>query len=168
MNEHERREPPHSGSEKQMLVGFLDFLRDTMVWKLDGLTREQAITPLSPSGLTLLGIVNHLTDVEASWFRETFLGEDLKYTIPDDDPGMMWRIEPGESVEGILTNYRTTCEASNAIIAQHDLSETIARFTEGWDDVQLRWVVTHMIEETGRHCGHADLIREAIDGAVGE
>lgn len=168
MKSDQRRSPPVGGSEKAMLVGFLDGQRDTLLWKLDGLDDEQLRTLHQPSGLTLLGIVKHLTDVERSWFREVVTGEDLAHLWDDADPDRYWRIEPGDRTADLITDYRTECAAANAIIDARDLDSVVDAPRPSEPGMTLRWVVLHMIEETARHAGHADLIRESIDGATGE
>lgn len=170
MSDAQRTVPPIAGPEREMLIGFLDAQRDTVLWKLDGLDDEQLRRPHEPSGLTLLGLAKHLTDVERSWFRERVMGEDLAHLWDDADPQRYWRIEPGDTTGDIAAAYRIECAAANAIIREHDLDSTVAAPPPwpGAEAMTLRWVVLHMIEETARHVGHADLIREAIDGATGE
>jgi uncharacterized damage-inducible protein DinB len=165
----DRIDPPVAGSEKEVLSGFLDFLRATMLCKLDGLSDEEVRRPHEPSGLTLLGIVKHLADVERSWFRDVFRGEDFSERWNDPDPERYWRIEPGETTADILAFYNTEVEQARQIVAAAEMSDVAkAELPPKLAGLQLRWIVTHMIEETGRHCGHADLIREAIDGRTGE
>ncbi len=166
----ERTVAPIAGPEKAMLIGFLDVQRDTLLWKLDGLDDEQLRRPHVPSGLTLLGLAKHLTDVERSWFRERVAGEDLAHLWDDADPQRYWRIEPDDTTGNLIAAYRIECAAANAIIREHDLDSPIAA-PPGWPGAEamtVRWVVLHIIEETARHVGHADLIRESIDGATGE
>lgn len=167
MDRCQRPKPPLSGSEKELLSGFLGFLRGTILCKLDGLTDEEVRRPHDPSGMTLLGLVKHLTDVERSWFRETFAGEDLSHLWDDNDPGRYWRIEPNDTTADILSGYRAEIQEAERIVENHSLDHVAKAPRPGMDDLQLRWIVTHMIEETARHCGHADLMREAIDGQVG-
>jgi uncharacterized damage-inducible protein DinB len=168
MKEDQRTHPPVDGPEAEMLVGFLDYQRDALLWKLDGLDDEQLRRPHEPSGLTLLGLVKHLTDVERSWFRENFAGEDLAHLWDDADPDRYWRIEPGETAGGLVADYREECRRANGIIRASSLDTPLAKPSPGRTPPTLRWVCLHMIEETARHLGHADLIREAIDGATGE
>lgn len=152
-----------------MMVAFLDRQRDTLICKVDGLDDAQLRHPHDPSGLTLLGIVKHLTDVERSWFREVFAGQDLAHLWDPADPQRYWRIEARDTATGLISDYRSECGMANAIVQGHSLDDT----ARGGDPATgqaftLRWIVLHMIEETARHVGHADLIREAIDGATGE
>ncbi|HWK80828.1 MAG TPA: DinB family protein [Thermomicrobiales bacterium] len=164
-----RTDPPLDGDEKASLLGFLNYQRDTLLCKLAGLDDEQVRRPHVPSGLTLLGLVKHLTDVERSWFRETVGGEDLSSLWDDDDPQRYWRIEPDDTTEGIIAGYREEIARANAIVAAADLNARVrGKVTPSHQALTIRWVVLHMIEETARHLGHADLIRESIDGATGE
>lgn len=169
MQDCQRTDPPLDGDEKASLLGFLDYQRDTLLCKLNGLDDEQVRRPHVPSGLTLLGLVKHLTDVERSWFRETVDGEDLSHLWDDNDPQRYWRIEPDDTTEGIVAGYREEIARANAIVAAADLNARVrGKVTPSHQALTIRWVVLHMIEETARHLGHADLIREAIDGATGE
>jgi len=164
-----RPEPPISGSEKDVLVGFLNFLRETILWKADGLSDEELRRTHAPSSLTLLGIVKHLAYVERWWFQKMFLDADVDFPWTEEDPDADWRVEPHDTTQAIRALYRQECAIANRIVDEHDLDDTI-RSTARPDreGMQLRWIVAHMIEETARHCGHADLIREAIDGQTGE
>jgi hypothetical protein len=168
-----RPEPPDSGPELQALTGFLDWQRETILLKTEGLTREQLAQPLPPSSLTLAGLLNHLALVEDTWFRVRFAG------LPDDalwaghdwdaDPDWEFRTATELEPEELRDRYRQACARSREVVAQADgldqLSVGTSRAGNHWD---LRWVLLHMLEETARHAGHADLLREAVDGTVGE
>jgi uncharacterized damage-inducible protein DinB len=168
-----RPEPPESGPELQALTGFLDWQRETILLKTDGLTREQLAATLPPSSLTLAGLVNHLARVEDSWFRDRFAGlsrDELwaghdREADPDWDFRTATELDPDE----LRARYREACARSRDVVAAtgslDQLSVRTSRTGNHWD---LRWVLIHMIEETARHAGHADLLREAIDGTVGE
>lgn len=160
-----RPDPPFSAPEREMLAAFLDYHRATLLWKVDGLDDAQLRRPMTPSGLTLLGMVKHLAHVERWWFRAVFAGEGVEVPWSEADPDADWRVEPGESTAAILELYRAETERSRAIAAAADL-DAIARHPERAPS--LRWVLIHMIEETARHNGHADLMRERLDGATGE
>ena len=168
-----RTEPPESGPELQALTGFLDVQRETILRKTAGLTRAQLAQPLPPSSLTLAGLVNHLALVEDSWFRERFAGlpaDDLWAGHDwDADPDMEFRTATELEPEELRDRYRAACARSREVVAAADgldqLSVTTSRSGNHWD---LRWILLHMLEETARHAGHADLLRESIDGAVGE
>ncbi len=169
MDQCERPEPPISGTEKDVLSGFLDFLRGTILCKADGLTDEEVRRPHDPSGLTLLGLVKHLAYVEQDWFRRVFLGEAPEPIWSKEDPDADWRIEPDDTTDAIFALYRDEIGRAQAIVRDHHLDDVAKAPRRGsMEGLQLRWIVTHMIEETARHCGHADLMREAIDGQVGE
>ncbi|MFE1171951.1 DinB family protein [Streptomyces sp. NPDC058773] len=162
----ERRELPTVAGERDMLQGWLDFHRDTLLTKCTGLTGEQLTQATSaPSTLTLLGLVRHMTDVERSWFRKRFLGEpidDVYFTEarPDAD---FDDLDPA-TAEAAFTAFRTEVEACDKAVADSGLDET---FETRRGTLSLRWIYVHMIEEYARHNGHADLIREQIDGATG-
>jgi Protein of unknown function (DUF664) len=117
----------------------------------------------TPSGMTLLGIVRHLTDVERWCFRDRCAGDD---TVSYDDAGSEgadFRVPADDSVEHALREYETACAESNALVAAADSLDVPGRRHEG----TLRWMITHMLEETARHVGHADLLPEQLDGATG-
>lgn len=166
MDDCQRTDPPVAGSDHEMLDAFLDWQRATLLCKLDGLSDEDLRrAPIASTSLTLLGIVKHLADVERGWLRETFAGEMLDDTWSADDPDRFFRIEPGETTDDILTFYREETERSRAISRAASLDDVAKESTVGRS---LRWILLHMIEETARHIGHADLLREAIDGQTGE
>jgi uncharacterized damage-inducible protein DinB len=168
-----RSDPPNSGPELVQLTAFLDFLRETVLLKCEGLTAEQLARPLPPSALTLGGLLNHLSLVEDWWFRVRFAG--LEHVEPwgdadwDADPDWEFRTAAELAREQLRDRYRETCARSREVVAAAEsldqLSVRADRDGRRWD---LRWVLIHLIEETARHAGHADLLREAIDGSVGE
>lgn len=151
--------PPSTGlSEKEVLQGFLDYLRTSVAAKVEGAPEPAVRTPGVPSGTNLLGLVRHLAHVE----RYTFLGERV-----DDWPGT-FHADPDESVEDVVADYRrAVAEANEVIAATTDLTVTVNRPSARGKAPTLRWALAHMIEETGRHAGHADILRELIDGATG-
>jgi uncharacterized damage-inducible protein DinB len=149
-------------SEREVLLFFLNRLRDAVVGASRGLTGEQQRRPGVPSGTSLLGLIKHLTAVEEHWFQRVFLGEghsfDMSMAVPADVTG-----------DDIVAAYRHACAHSDEIVrACPDLS-TMARAANPGEDRlgSLRRIVVHMIEETGRHAGHADILREQLDGATG-
>ncbi|RZQ63222.1 DinB family protein [Amycolatopsis suaedae] len=163
----ERPEPAPTGSEFEQLAGFLDFLRATVEWKCAGLTDEQARRSLVPSELTTVaGLLGHLVWVESYWFevriagRPDPLAEELAADRDADFRDGMRR-----PLDELLAAYRTQCARSREVVAGLDLDHTVP-----WRDtrVTLRWVLIHMIEETARHAGHLDLLRELTDGLTGE
>ncbi|MGH9243331.1 MAG: DinB family protein [Acidimicrobiales bacterium] len=163
-----RTDPPLVGDELATLTGFLDFLREAIVIKAAGVDDEALRRPMVPSGVCLLGIVKHLAYMERWWFAHVFTGLDVEFPWTDDDPDADWRVEPDDKSEVILDLYRTECDRSRAILAASEPEQLSAKPTRQGDAYSLRWIVTHMIEETGRHAGHADILREMIDGSTGE
>lgn len=156
----DRRTPFSIADEKQTLVDFLDYLRDSMVLKLVGLGEADARRPLVPSGTNLMWLVKHLTLVEVAWFQYSFAGKYV--TVPTDD------LIEGDTVSSVVTAYRAAIETSNKIVAGcSDLDQRCVRPGTAPEPMTLRWVLVHMVEETGRHAGHADILREQIDGDTG-
>lgn len=164
----ERVRPPEDAGEKETLGGLLDFLRATVVNKVAGLTDEQAnLASAPPSTLTAAGLVRHLTGVERFWFAIDFAGLDVPWpwTDDDEDAGSFRPLEEGERLTDLVSAYLTECRRSRDIVASADLNDR----AKGEDmSFNLRYAVAHMIEETARHCGHLDLLREAIDGQRGQ
>lgn len=158
-----RTRPPTVADERAALSARLDFLRATVLMKIDGLDDEQLRRPMTPTGLSLLGLVKHLTQVEHSWFVRRVGGTGGPKLFPEDAE---FRILPGDTTRTIVDGYLRACEESRAVVARHSLDETFEHHAQGTTDV--RWVVVHMVEETARHAGHADLMREQLDGATGE
>ena len=164
-----RFETPTTGDERVVLAGFLRAQRTTLELKCSGLGPELARRSVEPSALSLLGLVRHLADVERRWFRQVLAGQDAppRFSSPTDPDG---DFDGASADDGLVTE---------AWAAWRDEVEFADRFLErapdldvsGHDDwrgpVSLRWVVVHLVEEYARHNGHADLLRERIDGAVG-
>ncbi|MFO7167338.1 MAG: DinB family protein [Chloroflexota bacterium] len=163
-----RPDPPLVASERDMLDAFLEFHQQTLLMKIDGLSEEELRRSFVPSGLTLLGLVKHQAYVHRWWFRYVFAGEDVTFPWTEEDPNADWRIEPGETVEQIVALYRAEVEAARAIVRASHPDDLSARPEEPERKRQLRWVLTHMVEEVCRHNGHADIYRELIDGKTGE
>jgi uncharacterized damage-inducible protein DinB len=154
------RPPSLDADEKTTLTVFLDYLRDAVAAKVAGLTDEQARTPRVPSGTSLLGLVKHLTAVELNWFVWGYAGEDVP--LWDDDA------PPVGPAAQLLAEYRAAVDRCNEIIAAcADLDQPGVRSLRETPAPSMRWLLVHMIEETARHAGHADILREQIDGAVG-
>jgi hypothetical protein len=162
----DRIRPPEDGAERETLLGMLDFLRATVVTKVAGLSDQQAFgRPVPASALTPACVVKHLTGVERFWFSIDFAGADLPWPWPEADPHGGFPIVPGDTLEGIVAGYRAECERSRQAIAAAGLDDR----AQGQDmTFTLRYALVHMIEETGRHCGHLDLLRESIDGVAGQ
>jgi hypothetical protein len=161
-----RPEPPEDGTEREILTGLLDFLRATVVNKVAGLTDEQASSrPVPPSTLTPAGVVKHLTGVERFWFSIDFAGADLEWPWTRADPHGNFPLRPGDTLAGIVADYMHECERSRHAIEHAELDD---RASGAGMTFNLRFALAHMIEETARHCGHLDLLRERIDGQTGE
>ncbi len=154
-----------TGDERAQLQWFLNMQRDMLLWKLEGLSDNELQQTHPPSTLSLIGLVKHLTRVERSWLQQDLLGPDI---ISFDGPADEWHLEPGETCDSIIDDYRVAIRKSDEIVAQTALETTLADPHPLQKGVTLRWALFHMIEETARHVGHADLLRESIDGAVGQ
>lgn len=163
-----RIDPPLDSDEKGMLLGYLNFLRRTLLMKCENVSDEDLRQPPSFTSMTLLGMVKHLAYVERWWIQHVFLGTQVRFPWTDDDPDADWRVEPDETTDDVLSLYRQEISATDDIISVHELSEKATNARPGDETKTLRWIVVHLIEETGRHCGHADLMRESIDGVTGE
>jgi len=158
-----RIDEPFTGPERGILDGFLDWHRATLLWKCAGLTGEQlAQASAPPSNLSLLGIVRHMADVERAWFRIRFRGEPLP-RLYDYEDAAFDHADPARA-EADFAAFAEECDLARRAVAQAALDE---EFTRGGRTMSLRWVYTHMIEEYARHNGHADLLRQRIDGATG-
>lgn len=170
----ERIDPARTGDERTMLRSYLDLQRATMLMKFDGLTDEQIAIAHAPSDLTLAGLIKHLALVEDHWFQHSFAGDALVEPWGsvdwDGDPDWEWRTAKSESAPDLRATYLDSIGRSNVVYeAAASLDDMSASpDPDRPERFNLRWVTVHMIEETARHAGHADLIREAIDGAVGE
>ena len=151
-----------------MLPLWMDYQRSTLLWKCELIGGEDlARRGVPPSPLSLLGIVRHMTLVEWSWFEEDFAGTETASPIPTDlDRDADWNdLNPSRAMEDI-ERFQRQCEASRGIVAGASSFDDVA--ANGRDTISLRWILVHMIEEYARHNGHADFLREQIDGAVGE
>jgi uncharacterized damage-inducible protein DinB len=170
MKDDERPEPPYTGDERATLAGFLDYQRATLEWKCDGLSDEQLRRRSLPTtAMSLLGLVRHLADVEQNWFRVSLDGQAPSWHYWHRGPDLSdtdWEVETAD-VAASFRVWREEVGHSRRIVAE---SESLERSFDHPHDgrVTLRWILTHMIEEYARHNGHADLLREAIDGTVGE
>jgi Protein of unknown function (DUF664) len=150
------------GGEKQVLATVLDQQRDVVLWKLDGLTDDQLRQPITPGGLYLLGLVKHLATGEQYWLCDLFgrPSEPRSLAASDDV-----QLDPGDTPDSVLAYYTRARTASDQAIVELDLDATATTWLG--DAVSFRWAIVHMIEETARHAGHADLIRESIDNTTG-
>jgi uncharacterized damage-inducible protein DinB len=169
VQEPDRHEPPHAGSERELLETFLDYYRGTLLVKCAGLNEEQLrARACEPSTLTLLGLVQHMTNVEQNWFQRIFLGLEVDFVYHGQrDRDREFNDLEGATSDQVERDFLAVCEQSRAIGEAHDLDEFERRSNDEWR-VNLRWIYVHLIEEYARHCGHADLLRESIDGATGD
>jgi hypothetical protein len=152
------RPPRTDPEEKATLLGFLDYLRGAVAAKVEGVPDPEVRAAGVPSGTNLLGLVKHLACVE----RFIFLGEDV------EDWDATFRPAAEETVSGVLADYRTAVGQANKVIeAYSDLTRPAPQAAGRRSASSMRWALVHMIEETGRHAGHADILREQIDGATG-
>jgi len=166
-----RDEGPFTGEEREVLVGFLRWQRATLALKCDGLDPEQlSRRSLAPSKLSLLGLVRHLADVERGWFRTMMAGEDVPslFSSSSDPDGDFDGAEADpDIVASAWQAWRAEAEFTDNFIGNAPNLD-ITRDEEWRGPMSLRWVLIHVIEEYARHNGHADLLREKIDGAVGQ
>lgn len=169
-------ETPRQAGEKASLQAFLHNQRALMVWKLADLDFESATQPMVPSGTSLLGMVNHLAAVELWWFGDVIAGGDYEvegdlavwletikaaWEAGDDDAD--FRVEPPDTIDTVVERYTAAVKLADGLIDRYPLDHISPNKRE----VSLRWALLHMIEETARHAGHADIIRELIDGSTG-
>ncbi|MEH0468822.1 DinB family protein [Streptomyces sp. B21-097] len=166
-----RTGPALNADERTMLEGWLDYHRQTLARKCEGLSDAQLRTAsVPPSELSLMGLVRHMADVERSWFRRVLVGdgaEPIHYS--DTDPDGEFHLTDADTWAQAHATWQAEIEVARrhaADFALDDLSRGRSRFTD--EPFSLRWIYTHMIEEYARHNGHADLIRERIDGATGD
>ncbi|MEV0681346.1 DinB family protein [Actinosynnema sp. NPDC050436] len=158
---------PFTGDERSLLGGFLDYLRGTVQLKVAGLSEQDASRAVLPSPLTTAaGVVKHLRWVENYWFRVALLGHPDEAPYSREDPDGDWRVGPGETIAGLVSDYAAQCAVSREALAGLDLDHEVA--FRGDKRLSVRWVLIHMIEETGRHAGHLDVVRELLDGVTGE
>lgn len=165
----ERTEPTFGLDERPMLDGWLEYHRDTLAWKCEGLSPEQlAARSVPPSPMSLLGLVRHMAEVERFWFQRVFAGErpGQIYCSKDDRDGDFDNANAENADEGFAT-WRAECDLARAIGAEAALEAESVTVHDG-GKVTMRWILTHMIEEYARHNGHADLLRECIDGSTGD
>ena len=177
-DEASRVDPPLRGDEATTLRTFLDFHRDTFRWKCSGLTQEQLAQAHGPSDMTLGGMMKHLAVVESGWFEETFQGGDQMPPFDtvdwEADRDWEWHTARDDSPEELRALFDEAVGRADAIIeaalaTDAGLDSTSVRESRHENSAfSLRWILVHMIEEYARHNGHADLIREDIDGQTGE
>ena len=156
--------------ERTTLLTFLDYYRDAVKAKVRGLSEEDARRRLVPSQTTLASLLKHLARVEMSWFQHRLAQtpiEELPYLQRVfADPAIDFRVDPEETMDVLVARYDEQCARSRAIAATKELDDVVPHPALG--HVSMRWIVVHMIEETARHAGHADILREQIDGSTGD
>jgi uncharacterized damage-inducible protein DinB len=173
-----RREPPQEAGETATLLGFLDYQRATFEWKCRELSDDQLRVALPPASMTLGGLLKHLAYVEDYWFTQVVAGqppaEPWARQDWDADPDWDWHSAASDPGGELRAVWAGRVERSRAVAGSqlaHGEAEALGQAHAAWGGqgrVSLRWVLVHMIEEYARHNGHADLIRESIDGKTGE
>ncbi|GGS38380.1 DinB family protein [Actinokineospora fastidiosa] len=162
-----RIDPAYVGDELAQAEGFLDYLRATIVMKARGLSEDDAHRAVLPSKLmTVAGLLSHLRWVEAYWFRTVLCGEPDAAPYTKERPDAEFEDAAHIPTAQLIAEYEAECANSRAVTARMGLTDTVPFRNQG--EVNVRWVVLHMIEETGRHAGHLDIIRELLDGVTGE
>jgi uncharacterized damage-inducible protein DinB len=167
-----RTDADPTGPEQRLLEQFLDVQRATVLEKADGLDRAQLASGLPPSTLSLGGLLYHLALVEEGWTEVRFGGqaprEPWASVDRTSDPDWEWRAAGQLEPDGLRARYREACDRSRAVVAAaSSLDQLSIQPKRDGQRFSLRWMLLHLIEETARHAGHADLLREAIDGSVG-
>jgi hypothetical protein len=151
-----------TGTEREVLEGFLELYRGLLPGKLAGLDEDEAGRSLVPSRTTLIGLLKHLASVEREWFGMVLGGRPAgELGIPADE----WVVGAEDTVHGVLDDYRRACADSRVVAARFGLDDAVPHPQFG--AVSLRWIYVHMIEESARHAGHADILREQTDGSTG-
>ncbi|MET9515335.1 DinB family protein [Streptomyces sp. NPDC002994] len=164
-----RTDMPPAPDERASLATFLDYVRDTARAKCDDVSQEDARrAPLPGSPLmTLCGLISHLHWVEYYWFQVVFLGEEDEGPWTDEDPDREMRIALDVPLADLLSAYDAQCARYRKLVADHDLDTEAQRARDNGKRVNLRWIMLHLIEETARHNGHLDILRELADGRTG-
>lgn len=156
--------------ERTTLESFLDYYREAVKGKVRGVSEDDARRRLVPSATTLAGLIKHLSRVEASWFQHRLAQMDVEdVPLLDgwlDDPERDFRVGPNETVDALIAQYDEQCALSREVATRFDLNEVVPHPALG--RVSARWIYLHMIEETARHVGHADILREQLDGSTGD
>jgi uncharacterized damage-inducible protein DinB len=161
---------PAAWDDRTVLTTFLDHARASAVAKFDGVAEDDArATPLTSSPvMSMAGVVHHLRWVEEWWFRYVFLGEDPAFPWTEEDPDREFRIAGEIPVATLLADYEARAARHREIVAAHDLDERARRTVSNGFNPTLRWILLHLTDETARHNGHLDLLRELADGVTGD
>jgi uncharacterized damage-inducible protein DinB len=158
--------PLSVGTERELLEQHLEFCRQTIIYKVTGITQENGVRRLGPTATSVLGILRHLTEVEYGWFHINFAGLEYKEgRYSDANPNGDFEIFETDTVESLLTDYKVACENSRKVCEGKSLDQ-VGTKPRPRDDTKpsLRWIYLHMIDETARHAGHLDIYRELVDG----
>jgi uncharacterized damage-inducible protein DinB len=157
--------PAHRADERTTLTGQLQRLRDLVAWKVQDATDEDLYATATPGGMVIPGVIRHLENVERWWFRDVFAGETgLAYDWTDDDQDGEFHVPPGVPVASLLDAYRAEQVRCSEVVDAAPSLDAISMKGER----SLRWILVHLIQETARHLGHIDALRERADGSVGE
>ncbi|GGR87123.1 hypothetical protein GCM10010169_34200 [Micromonospora fulviviridis] len=153
--------------EREVLEAFVDAYRDEIIGKLRGLSEDDARRSLVPSLTTLIGLVKHAAAVERNWFQHC-LDQQPREQITGNSFGdhASWQVDSNETIGDVIAEYATVCDRSRQIAGGFALDDTVPHPRLG--RVSLRYIYVHMIRELARHCGHADILREQIDGMAGD
>lgn len=176
IDDHGRPEPPLAAGEADTLLGFLEFLRATFRWKCEGVDAAGLRATVAASSMTLGGLMKHISWVEDYWFSRRLHGnepaEPWRSVDWEADRDWEWHSAAGDTPEQLFALWNESVERSHALTAAALADGTLDRMAaQPWSDgslPSLRWILVHMIEEYARHNGHADLLREAVDGQFGE
>jgi uncharacterized damage-inducible protein DinB len=167
----DRAQTPSVAAEKEMLLGMLAFQRDTLRWKCSGLTAGQLAFERAPSTLSLGGLLKHLAVVEFSWVHMTFAGGDdspaWSTQRQEEQDGWSLQTTAGETPQVLFDRLTQAQRLTERIVGEAPSLEALSQEMPYGEPCSLRWVLLHLVQEYGRHLGHADLIREAVDGTVG-
>jgi uncharacterized damage-inducible protein DinB len=161
---------PPAWDERTQLSTFLDYARDTARAKCEGVSAENARKALLPGSplMTMSGVINHLRWVEYYWFRVVFLGEEDEGPWTDEDPDREMRIAVDFPLSQLLDEYAEGSARHRELVARHALGNRARRPVRDGLHVDLRWILLHLTEETSRHNGHLDILRELLDGTTGD
>ena len=154
-----------TGSEREVLESFLDFHRGVIVRKIADLPDAAVRRRLVSSQTTLAGLLRHLAVTERQWFQQVLSSQPAPVGERANDPDTSWVVSGAQTVLHLVASYEQECARSREATAGRELDETVRHPILG--EVSLRWIYVHMIEETARHAGHADILRELTDGATG-
>ncbi|MFH8253468.1 DinB family protein [Streptomyces roseolus] len=160
---------PPAWDERTQLTTFLDYARDTALAKCEGISEEDARKALLPHSplMTVSGLVNHLRWVEYYWFQVVFLGEEDEGPWTEEDPDREMRVAVDFPLPQLLDEYAAHSARYRELAAAHSLDSKAARPVRDGLHVDLRWILLHLTEETARHNGHLDILREMLDGTTG-